>query len=183
MFGIHQVEQRGKDGEQAKMASNDTWLHTGGVAPGTAPSRFVSPEIPGMDAGAEVRNIESQGVGSVDPLNAPNIPFIDDISTHLTGVDMPIVTPTTAVSAADVSQLDGNGNGGMANNGFWPPPMLDADARRWMNLDYSGFDMQPQTTGHEDTLFQDIDQTAFNDFSRFLEQAGTSNSDTELFPW
>jgi hypothetical protein len=60
-----------------------------------------------------------------------------------------------------------------------------------MNLDHGGFDLQPQSymysLDHTDTdtgtLFQEIDQTAFNDFSRFLEQAGTSNSETELFPW
>lgn len=194
------------------MATNDTWLHTGGVAPSNVPSRIASPEVPGMDAGSDVRvgsgtNLESQGVGSQTPLTAPNIPFLDNIGSHLGGVDMPIVTPTPTSAGAfppndtnafNASALgNGNGIGGNGGFGFCPPPTLDQDTRRWMNLDHGfnfGFDSQIHGNangdgnenmfgGQEDTLFGEIDQTAFNDFSRFLEQAGTSNSETELFPW
>lgn len=132
-----------------------------------------------MDAGAEVRGVESQGVGSQTPLNAPNIPYIDDIQVNLGDVEQPMVTPHTGLNSTGVDQLnptDASGNGW-----FWPP-MPDFDTRRWMSLEH-GFDFQPQSSGQEDMLVSDIDQTAFNDFSRFLEQAGTSSSDTELFPW
>ena len=203
IFSIHQVESRRRDAQTGrnKITTNDTWLHSGGVAPSNVPSRIASPEIPpGMDAGTDLGvrgngdrqlHLESQGVGSQVPLSTPNIPFLDNIGTHLGGVDMPIVPPTPVssdplrsvngmdsyITNPSINTLGDNGN----NGGFWPST-FDNDTRRWMNLDH-GFDFQSQSYGNEDTLFQEIDQTAFNDFSRFLEQAGSSNSDTELFPW
>lgn len=121
-----------------------------------------------MDAGADIQT-ESQGVGSVDTNKPPNIPFLDDITTHLTGVDMPLVS----------AQTEGAG----ASSSFWPP-LLDGDQRRWMNLDY-GLDFEENGFAQEETLVQQIDPTAFDDFSRFLEEAGegTGGQETELFPW
>lgn len=162
-----------------------------------------------MDAGSDVQlgvdaNHESQGVGSQAPLMTPNIPFLKNIGSHLGGVDMPLATPTPSSAEGLPNGTyntncinDANGIGANGGSGFWPPPSLDQDTRRWMNLDY-GFnfevDSQIYATGNmdgngsmfggqEDTLFGEIDQTAYNDFSRFLEQTGTSNSNTELFPW
>jgi hypothetical protein len=124
-----------------------------------------------MDAGADIKNAESQGVGS-NTYKAPNIPFLDDIQTHLTGVDMPLVTPQTGTD----NEAGGSGSS------FWPP-VLDQDQRRWMNLDY-GFDFEDNGFTQEDNLVQQIDPTAFDDFSRFLEQSGgTAGPETELFPW
>jgi len=120
-----------------------------------------------MDAGADIQK-ESQGVGSVDSYKAPNIPFLDDIQSHLTGVDMPLTS----------TQTEGAG----PSSSFWPP-LLDVDQRRWMNLDY-GLDFEDNGFTQEETLVQQIDPTAFDDFSRFLEEAGdTAGTETELFPW
>jgi hypothetical protein len=127
-----------------------------------------------MDAGADITGAESQGVGSVSSSKAPNIPFLENIQTHLTGVDMPLVTPT---SGMDPSETTGT------SSTFWPP-LLDVDQRRWMNLDF-GFDFQDQGHVQEDNLVQQIDPTAFDDFSRFLEQTGNSMTEPamEPFPW
>jgi hypothetical protein len=147
----------------------DAWLHTGGVPPSNVPSRITSPEPPGMDAGADIQS-EPQGVGSVDTHKAPNIPFLDDIQTHLTGVDMPLISAQNTDGAA------------ASGSSFWPP-LLDVDQRRWMNLDY-GLDFADNGFMQEETLVQQIDPTAFDDFSRFLEQTGDAGgAGTELFPW
>ena len=169
IFGVHQVEirrQRNKHSQNPPTA--DAWLHAGGVPPSNVPSRITSPEPPGMDAGADIQNTESQGVGSVDSHKPPNIPFLDDITTHLNGVDMPLVS----------AQNENNGS----SSSFWPP-LLDVDQRRWMNLDY-GLDFEGDGFRQEETLVQQIDPTAFDDFSRFLEEAGeTGGTEPDLFPW
>jgi hypothetical protein len=168
IFGVHQVEiRRQRKTHSQNPPTADAWLHTGGVPPSNVPSRFTSPEPPGMDAGADIQK-ESQGVGSVDTYKPPNIPFLDDIQSHLTGVDMPL-TSTQTESAGTSSS-------------FWPP-LLDVDQRRWMNLDY-GLDFADNGFTQEETLVQQIDPTAFDDFSRFLEEAGdTGGPETELFQW
>lgn len=127
-----------------------------------------------MDAGADVSSAESRGVGSVSSSKAPNVPFLENIQTHLTGVDMPLVTPTGGMEGTEVSG---------SSSTFWPP-LLDVDQRRWMNLDF-GFDFQDQGLAQEDNLVQQIDPTAFDDFSRFLEQTGSSMPEPtmETFPW
>lgn len=182
MFSIHQVERQSRDQMTGKKSTNDIWLHSGGVAPSNVPSRMASPEVPGMDAGAEMQELESQGVGSQVPSCIPRVPLLDNIQAHLGGIDMSLTSPQSGpvpISDFDPFNTANNLNG---SGGSWSTAAIDNDTRRWMNLDY-GFDFQPQTLSQNDMLVQDIDQAAFEDFSRFLEQAGTSNSDTELFPW
>lgn len=173
IFGVHQVEiRRQRKAQSGKPPTADAWLHTGGVPPSNVPSRLTSPEPPGMDAGADIQNTQSEGVGSVDTYKAPNIPFLDDIQTHLTGVDMPLVAPQNGI---------GRDETGGGPSSFWPP-LLDVDQRRWMNLDY-GFDFENNGFTQDETLVQQIDPTAFDDFSRFLQQSGDTGPETEMFPW
>jgi hypothetical protein len=179
IFGVHQVESRRQGKKKSgKPPTADGWLHAGGVPPSNVPSRITSPEPLGMDAGAEVSEVESRGVGSVSSHKGANVPYLDNIQSHLAGVDMPLVTPTGGLETNDTA------NSGSA---FWPP-LLDIDQRRWMNLDY-GFNFQDQGHAQDDMLVQQIDPTAFDDFSRFLEQAGNPITEpgmeagTEPFLW